>query len=262
MDPSDVGLIWPWVFGQNIAVVHYHQFLYGAMDHFWSIAVEEHFYWLWPAVVIFLASRNVALVGVGLVVLSILSRSWFLIGHQDPIACEFLTICRLDGLAIGAVMAIAESNKMLNAKNANWFVALFVCGIAASIGVHHGLFGPLAPVGSVLLKTFESLAFAGIIGLVVIYKDGFLGRVFSWPLLTFFGIYSYGIFVFHHFFRPPLLPVTILYGVNKPNNAAVTYGLVHLATSVALGIVSYHLYEKHFLKLKAKFPATSFGKGD
>jgi peptidoglycan/LPS O-acetylase OafA/YrhL len=261
MDATDTGWIWPWVFGQNIAIVHYHQFLYGALDHFWSIAVEEHFYWIWPAVVIFLSMRNAACVAVGLVGLSILSRSWFLIGHQDPIACEFLTICRLDGLAIGALIAIAESKNLLKPQYSGLLASLFIAGLAASVGVHHGWFGSsLSPAASVLLKTFESISFAGIISLVVIHKDGLLGKIFASPILTFFGIYSYSIFVFHHFLRPPFLPVTILYGANKPNNAAVTYGLVHFAISVVLGVISFHLYEKHFLKLKAKFPSVNLNK--
>jgi peptidoglycan/LPS O-acetylase OafA/YrhL len=259
MDANDTGLIWLWLCGQNIAVVHHHQFLYGALDHFWSIAVEEHFYWVWPLVVVFLARRNVALMGIGLVALAVASRGWFLLAQHDPIACEFLTCCRLDGLACGSVLAVAEAANLLKRKYTGLLIGLFVAGIAASVGVHHNIYGPFAPAASVLLKTVESVSFAALIGLTILYKDALLGKILSHPILTFFGLYSYGIFVYHHIFRPPLLPVTILFGVNKPNNAAVTYGLVHLAVAIVLALISYHLYEKHFLKLKAKFPAVSFG---
>src|SRR6185437_5379541 len=88
--------------------------------------------------------------------------------------------------------------------------------------------------GTVLLKTFESLAFCAAIALTIIYRNGILGRFFANPVFTFFGVYSYGIYAYHHIFRPPLLPVTILYSAAKPNNAAVSYGLVHLAISIAI----------------------------
>lgn len=252
MHPDDIGLHWLWFFGQNIAVCFNHQYLYGALDHFWSVAVEEHFYWLWPLAVIFLCRRNLALMAVGLILLSLGSRCYYMWTQHDVLACEWLTICRLDGLAFGSLLAMLEAHKRLTKDLVPLLIGMFVVGVALSIGIHYDKLGPYA---NVLLKTFESAAFFGLIGLVVIYKDGWLGRFFKNPVLIFFGLYSYGIFVFHHFLRPPLLPVTLFYGADKPNNAAMSYGLVHLALSVGLALISYHLFEKHFLKLKNKFPA-------
>ncbi len=253
MNPNDTGLVWLWVYGSNFADIFHHDWLYGALDHFWSLSVEEHFYWIWPIVVIFSGRKTLIGMCGGLLAISLLSRAYYCYIAHDGVAPDIITFCRLDGFAFGGLLALAEASKFLHRKNLTpWLCALFAAGIGCSYFEHQGGFGAY---GCVILATVEAAAFGAVVGLVIIHKDGWLGRLFSNPVLTFFGVYSYGIYVFEHILRPPLVPVTLFYGADKPNNAAISYGVFHLVISIAIAFASYHLYEKHFLKLKLLFPA-------
>lgn len=40
-----------WTYTSNFRMAWLNEWCFGAFDHFWSLAVEEHFYLIWPAVV-------------------------------------------------------------------------------------------------------------------------------------------------------------------------------------------------------------------
>src|SRR5262249_58023361 len=78
------------------------------LDHFWSLAIEEHFYLVWPLVVFLLARRPRPLIFVSLAIVlsamlarltgSLMGLSWW--------TTYVLTPFRLDGLALGALLAL------------------------------------------------------------------------------------------------------------------------------------------------------------
>ena len=77
------------------------------------------------------------------------------------------------------------------------------------------------------------------------------------PILSFLGKYSYGIYILHHLFLPLLavwFPVKIL---AQKTHSEMSGVLIHIAivllVSIAAGVLSWHLFEKHFLKLKKVF---------
>ena len=78
-------------------------------------------------------------------------------------------------------------------------------------------------------------------------------------VLTALGKYSYGLYVFH--FIVFMMLGNLL--IHFPRIAAATTNemlpaigllLVNVIISLALAVASFHLYEKHFLKLKKYFP--------
>ena len=44
---------WLWLYGTNILQARNGGWPFGHFDHFWSLAVEEHFYLVWPLVIFF-----------------------------------------------------------------------------------------------------------------------------------------------------------------------------------------------------------------
>ena len=75
--------------------------------------------------------------------------------------------------------------------------------------------------------------------------------------LRFFGKYSYALYVFHYLLYPIYqsaynnLPLPNLLKQGTP--ALLGLALFSTACSIAAAYASWHLYEKHFLKLKSKF---------
>jgi peptidoglycan/LPS O-acetylase OafA/YrhL len=76
-------------------------------------------------------------------------------------------------------------------------------------------------------------------------------------VIRFFGRYSYGLYVFHYSVDSSLsLPLrAFLYTHGVPKPLAILGGaVVVLAISLVIAVLSYHLYEVHFLKLKRFVP--------
>lgn len=71
----------------------------------WSLAVEEHFYWLWPLVVWRRSVPRLLAVCAGALGLALVSRA-LVDGVLADHAAHILTPCRLDGLAAGAAVSL------------------------------------------------------------------------------------------------------------------------------------------------------------
>lgn len=74
----------------------------GLTNHTWSLAIEEQFYLSWPLLIAALAPRRAAWVAITAIVVALIVRA----GSSDLFG-YYSTIGRLDGLAVGCVLAIA-----------------------------------------------------------------------------------------------------------------------------------------------------------
>jgi peptidoglycan/LPS O-acetylase OafA/YrhL len=75
------------------------------LGHFWSLAVEEQFYFFWPLLIWILPRRAVPRVAVALAIVAIMARIVWL-SHTGPqIEISLATVCRMDSLFIGAICA-------------------------------------------------------------------------------------------------------------------------------------------------------------
>ena len=111
-----LGFIDPWTFGRwgFWYWTYLGNWAYAArqvippLSHFWSLGVEEQFYLLWPLVVLAARRRRLAALTAGLVVISPALRAWIVQGSGWPVGSAFrVTLGRLDGLAMGALLAVA-----------------------------------------------------------------------------------------------------------------------------------------------------------
>jgi peptidoglycan/LPS O-acetylase OafA/YrhL len=90
---------------------------------FWSLAVEEQFYLLWPLVVALLDRRRLVALCIGMIVAALALRiGWHIIdpGKQAREALYVLTPARMDGLAMGALLAIGLRNESAAARIQRW----------------------------------------------------------------------------------------------------------------------------------------------
>jgi peptidoglycan/LPS O-acetylase OafA/YrhL len=81
------------------------------------------------------------------------------------------------------------------------------------------------------------------------------------PVLRFFGKYSYAMYVFQLPLIPLLAPLITPEGVCSRLQSVFAGRLVYIGvmTTITTGaaVLSWHLYEKHFLRLKSRFSPSS-----
>jgi peptidoglycan/LPS O-acetylase OafA/YrhL len=254
---------WAWLYGVNVYSAVRGDWALPFIDHFWSLAVEEHFYLVWPFVVWALAPRPRALlytslfVALGALLLRMLCAELGVGEH----ALYVLTPFRLDGLALGSFLAVLSRrpggvDTIIRAlpRVALAAVGLFLLRFAWSRTVGTG--------GPVLLQVRESLVVVLLACLLVwaltAGPRAAVTRVFSSSVMVFFGTYSYGLYVYHHlfsyYFSTRRTEFTLAVQLGGSHAAAVAVqAAVGLAASILVAYASYHLYEKRFLALKERF---------
>jgi peptidoglycan/LPS O-acetylase OafA/YrhL len=226
------------------------------IQHFWSLSIEEQFYLCWPFVIRTLAHRGLIIACAALVAASLAARVAFMHFHMITSA-YVLTFCRLDGLAIGAVIALAI-------RRAHYWRAVRKAAPLLTAAVLVGLVIVERVAGDVGVYTFWmctvgislwSLFFGGCLVMLVHAQEGFVYRIASSRVLRFFGKYSYCLYVC----QQPLIVVLVRAGLTGDNltrtfhskiAAAVAMNCIVLLLAVAISLASWHLFEKHFLKLK------------
>jgi peptidoglycan/LPS O-acetylase OafA/YrhL len=230
---------------------------------FWSLAVEEQFYLLWPLVVALLDRRRLVALCIAMIVAALALRiGWHILdtAKQGREALYVLTPARMDGLAMGALLAIGLRDENAAARIRRWskpllFAALTVVallfvwrkGLLASDTVVQTVGYSVIVVGAAALLVLSVGARAG----------SPLGRVFTHPVMRFFGRYSYGIYVFQGLVRfvawprPYVKDPPLIFGSQIPAASAIC--IVLSGVTVGIAVLSWKLYERHFLSLKRHF---------
>ena len=131
--------------------------------HFWSLAVEEQFYLLWPLVALSLGSRRLAAVSAILVAVALGARVAILEGPWTAdvasSAIYRFTICRWDALALGAIVAICARDAQWAPRliRIAWPGTLVLLACALALGAWRHGFGS----GDWVMETIGQLVFAG-----------------------------------------------------------------------------------------------------
>ncbi len=244
--------IYLWTYTSNFSVPFGHQ--EPTFPHFWSLAVEEQFYFVWPLVVRLAGRRGVVALSFVLTAVAIGSRLWARsrFGYE---AAYMFTPCRMDALAIGAGIAAlirGDNLRRVVANSRATMLGLLGFGIVMTGAV----LGHLARTGAGMQAdgyTLIALGFAVLL-IAALPPLGWPARILSWSPLRRVGTYSYGMYVFHAPFHI-LIGLPLLERLHWRQGSA--FGLAYMigATliTLVLAALSYHLYERRFLALKQRF---------
>jgi peptidoglycan/LPS O-acetylase OafA/YrhL len=251
---------WLWTYLTNVRVALGGGFGLPYVSHFWTLAVEEHFYLVWPFVVGLLPRRTVLVISVVASVAALGAR--IAIGYlgPNPFYAHVLTPCRLDSLCIGAFCALVVRGPLGFsgfAPIARRGAVLAAAGVLAT-SVWHMLRGE-DPAAEPLRETLLALLF------------GFTIVLAAWPggptplksalrarWLRFLGKYSYGLYVFHGilayaFGAHQTLPFFVGLAGGSRLLGVLLQALFGTVVSLLVAVASYEWFEARFLRLKERF---------
>lgn len=220
------------------------------LAHLWTLAVEEHFYLVWPAVLVLLLRRGRVAVA--------------------PLVILALTGAVLRSLSLGLAPAL---DMYFYALPTTWIDPL-MCGAILAVHRHQGpaVAGPTpthlrlaVPVALTVLfaaalhpLTYNSaatyllgipvlgLATAWLIWSLEEARPSLAARTFSLPALRYAGAISYGLYLYNS------ASILVVGNVWEESLRARVAGLL---VAVLLAMASYHFVERPALRLKARVGA-------
>jgi len=245
------GAFWHLTYLSNF-IAPFHPEWMGPASHFWTLAVEEQFYFVWPFIMLFTPHKHLAKVIVGTVALAVVFRAivlWTLVLPVD--AAGVFTFSTLDSLGGGALLALFRYDEKLRPKIPRLMKLFLVAGVSM-LALTTFLY--VYNIGFRILYTLLTLG-VSLVFVVLIEKTsrGFNGKaktVLEQPIILYIGKISYGLYVYHNF-----ILAIVLYYLVKTGIGANYWLIAPLSTAgtFATAIASWYLIERPLSQLKNKF---------
>ncbi|MGK0185208.1 MAG: peptidoglycan/LPS O-acetylase OafA/YrhL [Verrucomicrobiales bacterium] len=255
--------LWLWTYASNFAMAFQDSYLFTAdgfiLSHLWSLAVEEHFYLVWPFAVLSLSWKPLLRICLGTIVIALALRCTLYLSGVTGIANYVLTFCRMDSLMFGALLAIGcripaaqQTLRTLTPVTG----CLSGAGLAIILVTTKGWWvahWSMQTVGFTLLAIF----FSSALYILLNTSDGnWFRRAFSLSPLRFLGKYSYGIYIYHSILDAHLerwIPDASGPFATIPILGPFSILIARVALVLPLVLLSFHFLESPFLRLKDRF---------
>ena len=205
------------------------------LEHYWSLSIEEQFYWVWPVVMLVLLRRVrsaqrvvvwlVLAALVGMVAAPVIASVW------GADAAYWSTPARMGEILIGAALAAVLHHGSTVPRWAGWLTPVPLAAVLmvavtwpAASGPAYSGWLPVFALGSALL----------IWGLQV---DGPVRRVLSVRPVVWVGTVSYGIYLYHW-------PIFAVLTADRTALDGVALAALRVGLTVAAAALSYRLVER------------------
>lgn len=243
-DPFSMQAVY-WIYMQDFALTF--NWSSEGPTHFWSLAIEEHFYLFWPLLVYYLDNKKITYIISGIIITSLITRGLLISNNYEY---RFFTFSRIDELAMGALLAILEAKGKLKQvkQNKQRFLLLFILSAIPLLLFWQDLTGESGnsffKLTRFLIIGFAYFSFIGFI--ITASRSLYINRALRSLPLLYTGKVSYGLYVYH----------PICFWLTKQVVKTGNHGLDMIVCFTSTYIVascSYYLFEKRFLNLKKYF---------
>ena len=227
----------------------------------WSLAVEEHFYLVWPTLVRYLTPRGLLRLCGAIVIVEPALRAISLV-TTSPHGVDGLDAMRytwnaIDAVALGCCLALAVREFHWDRQTTLRYAlgtivggaAVFCCGLPFGITGRHG-----TVFGAAFQEVPWNFAFAGVLALFLVLGTGKWKKLVVPTVLRFFGRISYGLYLIHFLildkydaiatrYFPQLLPSD-----GQLSLLSIRF-LIASAAAILVAWISRETFEEFFLAL-------------
>ena len=245
------------LFFQNWTFIFYHGPKENFLEHFWSLAIEEQFYLLWPFFLYKLWQKKFFYKLIFIIIVLIILTRTLIYSHypewSDYRHYFYNTFCRMDAFLIGGSLFLFQK-----ADKLKHFAKL---SVASAIMIVAGIFltcnaSVSNPFMSTTGYTLIALMFAGLIYKASNNSSKLVSTVFNYKWLRFTGKISYGLYIFHWLVLKALeIKLERLLAKSGYLNFQFAHLLslfICLAISYIISVISYFYFELYFLKQKVR----------
>jgi peptidoglycan/LPS O-acetylase OafA/YrhL len=227
----------------------------GGFNHFWSLAVEEQFYIIWPVLILLVPKKHLFKLFLFTIAFSFLSRlGCILIDRENWRLAAYFTPNLFLPLTLGAILAFIKKENVVvfykYFKPAYALIALAIyCIVFYYLGVVHQ--------NNVFKNLIDEYMFACVCALFVAVAtiDGFSGFskfLFENKLAVYTGRISYGIYIYHLFMLSFFWQIFTNY-TQIHTESIVTARVFYFIIIYAIATLSFYIIEKPINSLKNKF---------
>jgi peptidoglycan/LPS O-acetylase OafA/YrhL len=214
----------------------------GLLGVTWSLAVEEHFYLIWPFVVRFCNQNQLRKIAIIVILASPLLRLFL---SQYGVQIYSNPVCRLDGLMAGALLAlILRSEEFVPSK----YLALAWIALLSSAPL--ALYFDIYFHARWIVFSFVALGSFCFIYLALFSRLPVIQKVLGNRFLVYSGVISYGIYMLEK------IPIDFVKTTHFGAASAWAYP-VTIAATYLIATLSWRLLEAPFLRLKRYFVTSS-----
>ncbi|GEN77344.1 hypothetical protein CHA01nite_30840 [Chryseobacterium hagamense] len=206
----------------------------------WSLCIEEHFYILWGLVFYFISLKNIPTLLAGCILFSFLMQTVY---EKYGISTADL-FTNIHYFAFGALPAylFVFKNNLIEKLGRIPSVYKYTYAVLVLIAIVVIANTDLIPDPRLSSLIF-SILFSALILSALSQKNAF--RISDNSILAWLGKYTYGLYLFHTICIMLFSKIGIYMELDW-----ITVTLLSFISSVFLSVLSYHFFEKQFLKFK------------
>jgi peptidoglycan/LPS O-acetylase OafA/YrhL len=210
------------------------------VGHFWSLAIEEHFYLIWPLILIFLKGTKPRLILLCTIVcLAPFWRHANLVMFGAEMVNWKRTDIRIDPIIYGCILALFRETKAINILRSPFFKSpLLMCICIFFIIVPYVLRHNFPGFINLFIPSLQFLSAALMLNVIIETNSNVINKVLASKVLVFFGHISFSLYLWQQYFCYAL-PTT--WDKIFPANAIF---------AIICASISYYLVEKPILNYR------------
>jgi peptidoglycan/LPS O-acetylase OafA/YrhL len=225
-------MLWHFAFASNLLFFHRGEFG-SSLAHFWTLAVEQQFYLVWPLLILFIPRRFLEASILSLVVLAPVTRLLlYTAGYDNFAQFNVLPFSNFDSLGLGAL--IATWKRLPDARARSRWRLLSAFGLVSALAVVANRY--LGPLPANMEQSLYAIAFAWVIAAASEGMPGLAKRLLEWRPLVGLGVISYGVYAYHVF--APRLVGAGLRALDAPTDLQSGVPLFVLSATLTLAAAS------------------------